>query len=107
MFSMNVPENKLNDLRNDLETDYKILVGEIIIEKLNVEDLYEILRYGWDHRDLQKMLDEEDYAGIGILAAWIRECGNGCHGFMVEDDPYMYPLDEDGNYTEEAFGRCC
>lgn len=46
MFSMNVPENKLNDLRNDLETDYKILIGEVVIEKLNVEDLYEILHYG-------------------------------------------------------------
>lgn len=34
MFSMNVPENKLNDLRNDLETDYKILIGEVVIEKL-------------------------------------------------------------------------
>ena len=53
------------------------------------------------------MLDEQDYAGIGMVAAWIRECGNGCHGFMVEDDPYVYPLDEDGNYTEEGLGRCC
>ena len=46
MFSMNLPENKINDLRNDFETDYKILIGEVIIEKLNVEDLYEIIRYG-------------------------------------------------------------
>ena len=99
-------ENKLNDLRNDLETDYKILIGEIVIEKLNVEDLYEIIHYGWDLKDLQKMLDEQDYAGIGILAAWIRECGSGCHGFMVEDDPYVYPLDEDGNYTESGLAGC-
>ena len=107
MFGKNAPENKINDLRNDLENDYRILIGEIVIEKLNVEDLYEIIHYGWDLKDLQKMLDEQDYAGIGILAAWIRECGSGCHGFMVEDDPYVYPLDEDGNYTEVAFGRCC
>lgn len=106
MFCKMELENKINSLRNDLETDYKILVGEIVIERLNVDDLYEILRYGWDRNDLQKMLDEEDYAGIGILAAWIRECGNGCHGFMVEDDPYVYPLDEDGNYVEGSFGRC-
>ncbi len=106
MFCKMELENKINSLRNDLETDYKILVGEIVIERLNVDDLYEILRYGWDRNDLQKMLDEEDYAGIGILAAWIRECGSGCHGFMVEDDPYVYPLDEDGNYVEGAFGRC-
>jgi len=107
MFKKNISENKINPLRNDLETDYKILIGEIVIEKLNVEDLYEIVRYGWDRNDLQKMLDEEDYAGIGIVAAWIRKCGNGCHGFMVKDDPYVYPLDEDGNYTEDALGRCC
>ena len=107
MFAKNVPQNKINDLRNSFETNYRILIGEIVIEKLNVEDLYEILQYGWDHNDLQKMLDEQDYANIAILAAWIRECGNSDHGFMVEDDPYIYPLDEDGNYTEEAFGRCC
>lgn len=53
MFAKNVPENKLNDLRNDFETDYRILTGE------------------------------------------------------VKDDPYVYPLDEDGNYVEGAFGRCC
>ena len=73
MFCKMELENKINSLRNDLETDYKILVGEIVIERLNVDDLYEILRYGWDRNDLQKMLDEEDYAGIGILSAWIRE----------------------------------
>jgi hypothetical protein len=106
MFCKGYQENKSNDLRNDLETDYRILTGEIIIEKLNVEDLYEIVRYGWDRRDLQKMLDEQDYAGIGMVAAWIRECGNGS-GFMVDDDPYVYPLDEDGNYTREGLGRCC
>ena len=107
IYGMKDQENKINSLRNDLETDYKILIGEVVIEKLNVEDLYEIIRYGWDRNDLQKMLDEQDYAGIGIVAAWIRECGNACHGFMVEDDPYVYPLDEDGNYVEGAFGRCC
>lgn len=42
-----------------METDYKILVGEIVIERLNVDDLYEILRYGWDRNDLQKMLDKD------------------------------------------------
>ena len=107
MFVREYQENKINSLRNDLETDYRILIGEIVIEKLNVEDLYEIIRYGWDRDDLQKMLDEQDYAGIGIVAAWIRECGSCDHGMMVEDDPYFYPLDEEGNYLDGAFGRCC
>ena len=106
MFSKNVSGNKINDLRNDLETDYRILMGEVVIDRLYVEDLYEIVRYGWDRNDLQKMLDEQDYASIGIVAAWIRECGNGCHGFMVEDDPYIYPLDDDGNYTESGLAGC-
>lgn len=35
------------------------------------------------------------------------ECGNTAHGMMVEDDPYFDPLDEDGNYVDGAFGRCC
>ncbi len=87
-------ENKTNSLRNDLETNYRILTSKVVIKKLNVEDLYEIVRYGWDRRDLQKMLDEQDYAGIGIVAAWIRECDNES-GFMVEDDSYVYPMDED------------
>ena len=46
MFGKNIPENKTNDLRNDLKNNYRILIGEIVIEKLNVEDLYEILHYG-------------------------------------------------------------
>ena len=107
MFRENIPENKINDLSNDFETDYRILIGEIRIERLVIEDLYEIIRYGWDRKDIQKMLDEQDYAGIGMVAAWIRECGDGSNGFVVDDDPYVYPLDEDGNYREEAFGRCC
>lgn len=106
MFSMNLPENKLNDLRNNFETDYRILTGEVVVERLNVDDLVEIIEYGWDRNDLQRMLDSRDYKAIGCLAAWIRECGCSAHGLIVEDDPYVYPLDEDGNYTEDAFGRC-
>jgi len=106
MFIEEYQDNKINSLRNEFETDYRILIGEIVIEKLNVEDLYEIIRFGWDRNDLQKMLDEQDYAGIGMIAAWIRECGNG-NGFMVEDDPYVYPLDDDGNYTESGLAGCC
>lgn len=106
MFSKNLPGNKLNDLRNDLETDYKILVGEVNVEKLRLEDILEIVEYGWDRNDLQRMIDAHDYQGIGCLAAWIRECGNSTHGMIVEDDPYWYPLDEDGNYRSGAFGRC-
>ena len=34
MFSMNLPENKINLLRNDFETDYRILTGEIAVERL-------------------------------------------------------------------------
>lgn len=41
MFCKMELENKINSLRNDLETDYKILVGEIVIERLNVDDLLE------------------------------------------------------------------
>ena len=59
-------------------------------------------------KNIQRMLDECDYRGVAFLAAWIRENRNGHTGFMVEDDePYFYPLDEDGNYVEGAFGRCC
>ena len=107
MFGKELPGNKINDLGNDLETDYKVLTGEVRMERLSVEDLVEIIDYGWDQNDLQRMLDSLDYKGIGFLAAWIRECGNTAHGMMVEDDPYVYPLDEDGNYVEGAFGRCC
>ncbi len=34
MFSMNLPENKINLLKNDFETDYRILTGEIAVERL-------------------------------------------------------------------------
>ena len=102
-----IPENKINSLGNTFRNNFKILKGEVKIEKLHLEDIIEILDYGWDHWDLQRMLDENDYQGIAFLAAWIRECGNGHLGFMVEDDPYFYPLDEDGNYVDGAFGRCC
>ena len=107
MFAKNVPENKINDLRNSFETDYKILTGEVNVEKLRLEDILEIVEYGWDRNDLRRMLDAQDYQSIGCLAAWIRECGGCDHGYMVEDDPYVYLLDEDGNYIEGAFGRCC
>jgi len=102
-----IPENKINSLGNTFGNDFKILKGEVKVEKLHLEDIIEILDYGWDHWDLQRMLDESDYQGIAFLAAWIRECGNGHLGFMVEDDdPYVYPLDEDGNYTDEGLARC-
>ena len=108
MFKENGHGNKINTLGNRLSNDFKVLKGEAVLDKLRLEDIIEILDYGWDHWDLQRMLDERDFKGIGYLAAWIRECGNGHLGFMVEDDePYVYPLDEDGNYVEGAFGRCC
>lgn len=49
------------------------------------------------------MLDSQDWNGIAVLAAWIRECGDVDHGLIVEDDSdiYDYPLDEDGNYIDE------
>lgn len=102
-----IPENKINSLGNTFGNNFKILKGEVNVERLHLEDIIEIVQYGWDRNDLQRMLDECDYRGIGYLAAWIRECGNTAHGMMVEDDPYFYPLDEDGNYVEGAFGRCC
>ena len=107
MFVKEYQENKINSLRNDLETDYRVLKGEVNVERLLVEDIYEIIQYGWDRNDLQRMLDQFDYEGIGCLAAWIRECGHSAHGMMIEDDPYCYPLDDDGNYKDGAFGRCC
>ena len=100
-------DNKINALENDFSNDLRILKGEANVDRLRVEDIVEILDYGWDRNDLQRMLDSRDYKGIGFLAAWIRECGNTAHGMMVEDDPYFYPLDEDGNYRAGAFGRCC
>ncbi len=107
MFRKNEHGNQINPLGNGLSNDFKILRGEAELDRLRVEDIVEILDYGWDHWDLQRMLDERDYKGIAFLAAWIRECGNGHLGFMVEDDqPYIYPLDEDGNYTEEGLARC-
>ena len=102
-----IPENKINTLGNTFGNNFKILKGEVTIEKLHLEDILEIVEYGWDRNDLQRMLDAQDYLGIGYLAAWIRECGNSAHGMIVEDDPYWYPLDEDGNYRAGAFGRCC
>lgn len=52
MFAKNVPETKINDLANDFETDYKILTGEVTVERLQVDDLFEILEYGWDRDDV-------------------------------------------------------
>lgn len=100
-------DNKINSLRNGFGNDFKVLKGEADIERLRLEDILEIVDYGWDRNDLQRMMDAQDYQGIGYLATWIRECGNSAHGMMVEDDPYWYPLDEDGNYLPGAFGRCC
>jgi len=107
MFRENMPGNKINSLGNGFGNDFKVLKGEADIERLRLEDILEIVEYGWDRNDLQRMLDAQDYGGIGYLAAWIRECGNSAHGMIVEDDPYWYPLDEDGNYKSGAFGRCC
>ena len=44
MFKKNERGNQINDLRNSFETDYRILIGEIIVEKLNVQDLIEIIQ---------------------------------------------------------------
>lgn len=77
---------------------HQIAKGVEVIDKLNLADIETILDYGWDRRDLQEMLDSRDWESIGFLAAWIRECGNGHTGFMVEDDPYC-------NGSE--YGRCC
>jgi len=108
MFKENEHGNQINPLGNSFANDLKILKGEAELDRLRVEDIVEILDYGWDRWDLQRMLDECDYRGVAFLAAWIRENRNGHTGFMVEDDePYFYPLDEDGNYVEGAFGRCC
>ncbi|MBR4203248.1 MAG: hypothetical protein IKQ93_06715 [Candidatus Methanomethylophilaceae archaeon] len=107
MFEKSISGKKSNDFQNGFQNDLRILRGEADVERLCLQDIIEIVEYGWDRNDLQRMLDSQDYRGIGCLAAWIRECGNSAHGMMVEDDPYFYPLDEDGNYVEGAFGRCC
>lgn len=103
----NIPGNKRNSLGNTFGNDLRILRGEVIVDRLRLDDIIGIIQYGWDRNDLQRMLDAHDYQGIGCLAAWIRECGSTSHGMMVDDDPYFYPLDEDGNYVDGAFGRCC
>ena len=109
MFGKNVPENKKNDLKNNLENireNYRILTGEIVIDHLRIDDVATILNYGWEKNDIQRMIDQHDWNGIAELAAWIDECGESAHGMFVEDDPYSYPLDEDGNYVDGAFGEC-
>ncbi len=107
MFERKEHGNQINALGNNFSNDFRILKGEADVERLHLQDILEIVEYGWDRNDLQRMLDAQDYRGIGYLAAWIRECGCRDHGMMVEDDPYFYPLDEDGNYVDGAFGRCC
>ena len=77
--------------------DYGILTGVEVIDRLSVDDIVTILDYGWDTQDLKNMLENRDWESIGYLAAWIRECGNGHTGFMVEDDQCI-----NGTY-----GRCC
>ncbi len=67
-----------------MTSDYRILTGEARIDELREEDVYEIIDYGWDGRDLQRMLDTGDYQAIAFLAAWIRECGD--HGTIAEND---------------------
>ena len=69
-----------------MTSDYRILTGETRIDELREEDVYEIIDYGWDERDLQRMLDTGDYQAIAFLAAWIRECGCGDHEMVVEND---------------------
>ena len=69
-----------------MDQDYRILIGEVKIDKLREEDVYEIINYGWDRSDLRRMLETRDYQAIAYLAAWIRECGNGDHGIFAEDD---------------------
>lgn len=66
-----------------MTSDYRILTGEVRVDRLREEDVYEIIRYGWDSEDLGRMLQSGDYQAIAFLAAWIRECGNGDHGTSV------------------------
>ena len=94
--------NKLNPLGNRFTKGR----GAGSAARLNVEDVSEILSYGWDRNDLQRMIDAQDWEGISGLAQWIRTEGTRDHGLVVEDDPYFYPLDEDGNYVPGAMGRC-
>jgi len=95
-------DNKINSLGNI----FRDATGRKPEAKLNVEDVSEILSYGWDRNDLQRMIDAQDWEGISGLAQWIRTEGRDGHGLVVEDDPYFYPLDEDGNYVPDAMGRC-
>lgn len=69
-----------------MTSDYRILIGEVRVDRLREEDLYEIIDYGWDEHDLRRMLECRDYQAIACLAAWIKECGHGDHGMFVEDD---------------------
>ena len=67
-----------------MTSDYRILTGEARIDELREEDVYEIIDYGWDGHDLQRMLEAGYYQAIAFLAAWIRECGD--HGMIAEND---------------------
>ena len=55
-----------------MTSDYRILIGEVRVDRLREEDLYEIIDYGWDEHDLRRMLECRDYQAIACLAAWIR-----------------------------------
>lgn len=75
------------------------------LRRFSVSDVDVILDYGWDPRDVEEMIDNGDWEGISGLATWIRNINPNCHGIYAEDDePYTYPLDEDGNYLPGILG---
>ncbi|MDY0236628.1 MAG: hypothetical protein RBR71_11390 [Gudongella sp.] len=96
MIGENDHGNMSNFLGNNFENDMRILTGELKLTKIRQSDIEEILAYGWDRRDVEKMVDENDVDGITGLAAWIREAGNVDHGLIAEDDTFYYPLGDDG-----------
>lgn len=84
------------------EDDYAVLTSDINYSYISTRDITTLKNYGWNEKEIQTMISENDFDSFTRLAAWIRESGEYEHGIIAEDDGpiYKYPLDEDGNYSE-------
>lgn len=99
MRAMVCNENRQRTLENYFGNNFGNL------RRFSVSDVDVILDYGWDPREVEEMIDNGDWEGISGLATWIRNIDPNGHGIYAEDDePYTYPLDEDGNYLPGILG---